>query len=293
MTHDPNLRARLERDLDELPVLPTVVVQLMTLDRSDPDYADKVVALISAEPNFSARVIAAANSAASAPASPITTLGAAIARIGSTNASNMVLTLGITRVFVPRDDWERSLWRHSLQVAMASRALVVHARRPELVAAEAYLAGLLHDIGRFVLFQESPERLREVDEGTWETPAALIELETAICGLDHGQIGRIACEKWSIPPLITKVVAAHHWPPVAPSGVAGRLTAIVHVADLAMFPSAMASAEGYATADLETIEAELCPRLTPDVAMGPEDLQRLIVAVTNEADAVLDLIGLA
>lgn len=286
------LRTRLERHLDELPVLPMVVAKLMALDRADDDYADQVVALIAAEPNFSARVIAAANSAASAPASPVTALGAAIARIGSVHATNLVLALGITRVFIPRDDWERSLWRHALQVALASRALVAHAQPRGLNPDEAYLAGLLHDVGRFVMFQEAPEQLRRVDEGDWETPDALIDFETKICGLNHAELGALACRKWSIPPTIAHVVAQHHNPKAQPTDTPGRLAAIVHVADLAMFPSAMASDEGYATADVATVESELRHRLPPDVAMSADELHRIIVDVTREADDTLELIGL-
>lgn len=191
MTHDPALRERLQRHLDELPVLPMVLVRLLALDPDDEHLPDRVVSLIESEPNFSTRVLAAANSAASSPVAHITTLPNAIARIGTTGASNLVLTIGVTRVFVPRDDWEWSLWRHALQVALAARAL-------------------LHDIGRFVMFQEAPDQLREIDEGTWDSPEQLVSLEREICGVDHAELGALACHVWGLPDEIVDVVRHHH-----------------------------------------------------------------------------------
>ena len=121
------------------------------------------------------------------------TLGAAVARIGSLHAANLVVALGISRVFIPRDDWERSLWRHALQVALAARALVAHAQPSGLAPDEAYLVELLHDVGRFVMFQEAPDQLRRVDEGDWDTPEALI-------GLREGRTGGGAIRDLSAPP---------------------------------------------------------------------------------------------
>ena len=292
MSDGPTVRSSVERHLDALPILPAVIAQLMTLDRADDDYADRVVELIGAEPNFSARVIAAANSAASAPRSPITTLGPAVARIGSVDAANLVVAVGVSRVFVPRDRWERSLWRHALQVAFAARSLVAHARPDGINPDEAYLVGLLHDMGRFVLFAEAPDKLREVDEGDWDTPQGLLDLEVEICGIDHAELGALACEKWSIPRMVGDAVATHHAAPAAPTDTVGRLAAIVAFADLAMFPSAMASADGYAAADLDTIADELHPLLPDDLAMSAERLHRIIIDVTEEAEATLGVLGL-
>ncbi len=290
MRNAPSLHARLMHHLVELPVLPAVVSQLMALSPADRDYADKVVTLIGAEPNFAIRVIGAANSAASAPASPITTLGAAIARIGSFNASNLIMNLGVTRVFVPRDDWERGLWRHSIHVAVMSRALVAHARPPGINPEEAYLAGLLHDVGRFVMFQEAPDQLRRVDESNWDSPEELVRYERAICGLDHAQIGGLACRKWSIPAVIADSIENHHRPRSVPVSIAERLTAIVHVADLAMFSSVMPSTQGEASAG--ALANELRLQLPRDVQMNAEDLERLIVGATAEAETMFGLTGL-
>jgi len=288
------VRTRLHRQIDRLPVLPAVIGKLMTLDRDDDEYFSQVLELIEADPSYSARVLAAANAASSSPRSPVTSVRMSLARLGSTGASNLILAMAVSRVFVPRDDWERSLWRHSLQVANTMRKLVHHgAGRLALDADEGFTAGLLHDIGRFVLLDEVPDELRRIDEGGWEHPEELIELERKICGLTHGEIGQIACERWGLPAKIGQLVRRHHEPGVSlTGGEIDEMIAMAHFADMAMFPSAMPGTPGYDAQSLDVIEAELLPRVPVGFSITGERLQELIVSAAAESDQTCALLGL-
>ncbi len=230
----PSLRKRLEQHLHELPVLPTVVVELMHLRPEDAHYFDDVRKLIELDPAFSARILAAANSAASSPRRPIVTVRDALQRLGSTQAASLLLTSAVTRVFVPRDDWEKALWRHSLEVAVLARAVAHHTGVAD--AEHAYTCGLLHDLGRFILFQEAPEQLRRVEEASWSTAVELLAAEREICGLTHSELGALACRKWRLPEAIAQVVGDHH----VPHRSGSPLTAIVAMADELMFGSVRA-----------------------------------------------------
>lgn len=280
------LRKKLEHHLDELPALPSVVVKLMGLDPARDTYFDDVRALIESAPNFSARLLATANSAAHAGVQPITTVGAAIARLGSRAAANLLLASSVTRVFVPRDDWEKSLWRHALQVAIAARALAQHAGDKELAPDELYAAGLLHDIGRFVMFQEAPEALRAVDEGQWHSPAELVAQERAICGLTHSELGARACEKWRLPSELAHVVREHHHPvPPRPTRKVDKIVALLRVADLAMFPSAMPGTPSLVDEGEPALEA-LAHKLPPWLVLPAPRLRDIVARSIAEADAV-------
>jgi len=80
---------------------------------------------------------------------------------------------------------------------MTSRAIVEHDHVQGITSGHAYLAGLLHDIGRFVLFDQSPEFIRAVDDLAWTTPTELIEAERQICGIDHAELGgRVKLADW-------------------------------------------------------------------------------------------------
>ncbi|MGH1487991.1 MAG: HDOD domain-containing protein [Acidimicrobiales bacterium] len=292
---DLDLRRRLEAHIDNLPVLPLALANLMALDATAEDYFDRVLQIIEAEPNFAARLLIAANSASSAPSNPVTTLATAIARIGSKGATDLVLALSVTKVFVPRDRWEQSLWRHGVQVAHAARLLATHVPDDEGVRPEeVYACALLHDVGRFVLFQEAPEELRAVDEGDWDTPQTLIDQEQAICGLTHPELGAMACVKWRLPDAIRQSVRKHHDPlPDKLSTLEDKIVAIVRVADLAMFPSAVPGNDSLAQAmSSEELLEYVQPRLPSFLTISGPLLSQLIEQAEADADAACQALGI-
>ncbi len=288
------VRTRLNRQIDRLPVLPAVIGQLMTLDRDDDEYFAHVLELVEADPSYSARVLAAANAASSSPRSPITSVRMSLARLGSTGASNLILAMAVSRVFVPRSDWERSLWRHSLQVAVTMRKLVHHgAGRLALDADEAFTVGLLHDVGRFVLLGEAPEELERIDNTCWDTPEKLLELELEICGLSHGEIVEMACERWGLPADIGELVRRHHESGVAiTDGPVDRMIGMVHFADLAVFPSALPGSPGYDVMGVEAVESDLLPLVPDGFTISAEDLHRIITSAIAEVDETCAALGI-
>lgn len=249
-------RARLRLRVNELPVLPHAIVKLMGLERESPDYFDQLLEILEIEPNFAARVLILANSAAIGSQTPVTSIRDALTRVGSAGVSNLVLAMAVTRVFVPRDDWERNMWSHAFLVATASRELASLAQSPNLTPETAYLCGLLHDIGRFVMMQEDPDTLRRVDEGDWNDPLSLVALEKSICGLDHADLGAQICEGWKLPEVVTESVRRHHQEPrTSGNQQVDEACTIVRLADILMFPSALPG-ETTATPDLQAILAD-------------------------------------
>jgi HD-like signal output (HDOD) protein len=95
-------------------------------------------------------------------------------------------------------------------VGVFSRWLSVLMPDLGLVPEHAYLTGLLHDIGRFVVFQSVPEGPSRVDESGWTDPLTLIAAENGVLGTNHVAIGSEACERWGMPKVVTAVIALHH-----------------------------------------------------------------------------------
>ena len=200
----------LKKRLDELPVLPAVLVRLMAQSTNAEAYYQEVLALAESDPSFASRIISAANSSASAPISPVEGLPNAVARLGSKQIGQIVTGLAVTRVFVPTTVAQNRLWIHSIDVALLSREMAKISRLAEAEADTMYLAGLLHDVGRFVMLDEAPSELETIEDGGWETPSALIETELEICGFDHAKLGWMACERWGLPDRVSKMIRDHH-----------------------------------------------------------------------------------
>jgi len=203
----------LERKLEQLPLLPAVVTELLSVSPDDEDYFDRLLHLAQRDPPFAVRVLRCANSAASAPATPVVSLHQAVMRLGTQQCAGLVLALAVIKVFVPHSNAQRFLWIHSLQTAlfaqMFSQRLLALRTRSE----EAYVCGLLHDIGRFVQFEGAPADLAMIDDKHWASTKELVDVERGTLGYDHALLGWHACKKWSLPESIGEVVRRHHEPP--------------------------------------------------------------------------------
>lgn len=226
------MTAAVDFKLDQLPVLPGVVVRLMELSPGSDTYFDEVLRVSAEDPGLAVRVIHAANSALSAPRQPIETLQGAVARLGATHIGSLVTAMAMARVFEPDSPSVVDLWVHSVEVATTCRLVV--ANNPFGVDQHhAYLCGLLHDIGRFAMFSHAPGVVPAADEGGWVAPAALIAAECEAFGFDHTEIGQQLCVRWSIPRRIATIVHEHHRPLRLdpPISAEQRLAAVVQVAD--------------------------------------------------------------
>ena len=191
----------------------------MELNPKQDDYYERVDAYISADPALAARVLQFANSTAVGAARPATTLRAALMLVGAAGAVNYVVARSAINVFIPRASWQRDLWHHALNVAALCRQFAEEFA-PGIPSEQAYLAGLLHDVGRLILYLEAPEQLREVEETDWASPEALVEAEKSVCGFTHTELGYLAACKWRLPTSLAALIRTHHAVEMHATGIA-------------------------------------------------------------------------
>ena len=213
--------APLEPYLGSLPVLPDLVMRLVTLDMNSDEAYDEVVSIAEEDPTFAARVLALANSAALAPGAPVTSIPQAIARIGAWRISELVSSMAVQDVFAARGDAARDLWIHSVETAVLCRGLADLVGGPAVPAGEAYLLGLVHDLGRSVLLtaeERSPELFAGYGSEDLARDEVLatgrldVERERRCLGFDHAVVGGRAAERIGLGPELAARIAAHHEP---------------------------------------------------------------------------------
>ncbi len=200
----------MEGKIDDLPLLPQVLVRILQLDPDADDYFEEFGKLTKEDPAFAVRVIALANSAASAPAVPIVSIRDALARMGINAVRGLVASLAVQRVFLPTKTNEVRLWQHSVYAAFAAAQIAEIVTDLEVDPADAYLIGLLHDVGRFVMFEHAAPNLLKVDESNWETPEQLIDADVEIYKFTHSELGYRACVHWRLPESICEAIRLHH-----------------------------------------------------------------------------------
>src|SRR5688572_12465521 len=201
-------RRRIDQSLGSLPSLTKAVLKLFSLDAEADDYPARLGELLESEPSFAAEVLKAANSVLYGSEQPVRTLPEAVVRLGARRAGQLVKAMAMMRLFTPRTAEDFTLWQHSIQVAVATR--VFAASLPEMDPNEAYLAGLLHDIGRFVMLNYAPREVRQSEEEGNLTEEDLLALERAHCGYDQCEVGWRACQALSLPSGIGLLVKHHH-----------------------------------------------------------------------------------
>jgi putative nucleotidyltransferase with HDIG domain len=224
------LAQRIEQEIRagrvELPVLPQVAIEVQQLMDREADITS-LVKVIEREPSVAAALIKYANAAVYAGLRDVTDLHQALLRLGLDSVRQAVLSISAKGAFETNDPNQRRLyqtiWLHSLTTAIAARRL---AALVSVAPETAFLAGLMHDIGRIVVLR-GISALRKRDPQSFLVPAHTVrEFTDAL----HCPIGDVLCHEWNIPAELRDAVARHHEPGL--SEPKDTLAAVVQVADL-------------------------------------------------------------
>ncbi len=195
--------------LAKLPPLPTVITKLMQLMQRKDIGLKEISNTISADPAFSVEVLRLANSAMIGAMAEVRSISQALALIGIDRVKGMALTVGMRGIMGNSASAPalRSSWRHTLATAILAEEI---ADKVYIDPAEAYTAGLLHEIGRIALITSAPQKYSVIFEAVPESTERLLEHERGSFGLDHREAGVELVRKWNLPPLFERVISCKH-----------------------------------------------------------------------------------
>ena len=246
------VQAILEKRLNEnqltLPAPPTVVMKTMALLR-DPNFTPKdATPLIERDTVLAARVLRAANSVQHGGMERAKSLPQALTRLGVERLRAALMEVSAHRLFESRDvriaDATRGLWEHSLAVAMLSRDVAALCGVNETEA--AYLAGLLHDIGKPVVawvLLEAEKSVIGTRTNVWIEPDVWIE----VINRTHRPVGVMLAQKWGLPDTVSAAIAD-----CAEYNGGDRLS----VANCVRFANALAKREGIYVGKVDQADAD-------------------------------------
>ena len=224
------VKIKLER-IHDLPTLPVVANNIVQITRNPKTSALEVGMAISQDPALSSKVLKSANSAFYGFPRKISTINHAIVVLGFANIRNIVLTASIFDVLTSEGGDNRfdreGFWEHSLACGVTSKLL---ARRLGITNAdEAFIWGLLHDLGKIVLDTYFSDDFTRVISLVREKGILIRDAEQQLLGSDHAEVGAAVAEKWNLPSTLIKVIRFHHNPSRANESM--RIAAIIHLAD--------------------------------------------------------------
>ena len=225
---DPlEVRLKQIRDLPTLPVVVTTILNLL----ADPSASLREAGdVVSTDPVLSARTLRVVNSPYFGLSRRLTTVAEAAVYLGRTGLRNLTISSGLVQVVRGRDRRTPSLkfWEHAFAAAIYARvyAVSVGGVEPE----DAYLAGLVHDIGRLVLQCHFPDEDAMIAAEVERSGRARVDVEMGFWQASHADVADWLGEMWHFPDSVRLAVRHHHAPGDA-SPEAGLLAACVNLAD--------------------------------------------------------------
>jgi len=198
----------------DLPAMPHIASKVLELSSDPGTSARQLHQVISDDQAMTARILKIANSAMYACSHQIKTLTEAIVMLGFNSIRSLVVTSAARNLYDTKSSRtglkERLLWEHSIGTAFACR-LLIEPRLPNL-AEEAFLAGLLHDIGKLVLKLRVPNEFDEIVQVVYNENREFHATEREVLGFDHAVVGAMLVNKWKFSPAFENVIRNHHDP---------------------------------------------------------------------------------
>lgn len=225
---------KITQTIINLPTLPTVVAKMIELIDDPKSSARSLSRLIKTDQVLTARILKLANSAYYGFPNPICSVNLAIVVLGFETIKNLGLSVAVISRFARAHKGEELLdysrfWEHSVGVAVASRMLArIHGFRA--IESEAFVAGLIHDIGKVILSQFHTASYSECLRLVAEDKILLARAEERVFGVNHAEVGGWLAERWNLPDSLVEAIKLHHVPLTA--RIRPELSALVHFGDI-------------------------------------------------------------
>ncbi len=217
--------------VDGFPTLPAVVSRVMAIT-ADPDSSTKdLYRVIQADQALTVNVLKMANSVFYGLPKRVESLQHALSILGYVEVRNLVIMQAVFKSFKvlggqgPMDI--RPFWQHALDAALAAELI---GRGPAAGDQDFYVAGLVHDIGKLVIYMALPEAYAEMVKEVGPYDPAMFAMEQRFFGITHEETAQRVLRQWMFPESILEAVACHHRPETAADHPAAVW--VVHAADL-------------------------------------------------------------
>lgn len=207
--NDPDLQAMIS-EVGTLPMPSRTVLQLNDLLAREDTTLYQVAEVVGSDINLTAKLLQIVNSAYFSLAHQISDVREAVAYLGLDAVRNLCVSIEMMKTFEEPPPLVESLVEeihdHSLAVAYLARQMMPD----RMSGSDAYVAALLHDVGKLVIAQQMPEKFLEIHVQTMRGSLPYTEVESEVIGAHHSDIGALLLDLWGLPTNIIEAVARHH-----------------------------------------------------------------------------------
>ncbi len=196
-------------EIEDLPQFPENVVFIQKLISDPESEITDIARQISMDPSLTADLLKVVNSAQFMLPKKVDNIVEAVKLVGLRGIRNMLFSYGTQKVL--KTD-QKSLWDHSYRVAFYSYNLAKNFKRKKDLLDDAYVGGILHDIGKIIFSSVHPDLLEKISRFCNEKEFQHDIMEELSAGLNHAVIGGKIAEKWNFPASLIEAIKHHHIP---------------------------------------------------------------------------------
>ncbi len=249
---------------------------------NDPDKTFQDIGdIISCDPALTARLLKIVNSPFYGFPSEIETISHAISIIGMSQLADLALATLVIYQFrgIPNTLFNmEKFWRHSMACGVAARSIAEF--RGEKNVERFYLAGILHDIGRLVIFKKEPTLARDAFFRSKEHKENIYVSEQELMGFNHADVGGELLKAWKLPPRLVDAVALHHQPQAAK--LYPFEAAVIHTSDYIVHVLMVGS-------DAEFSEPQLYSKSWDIIGLDPDDFEFMKDKVKRQYEGIVGM----
>lgn len=232
------------QQVESLPTLPGVAMRLLQLTSAEDSDARQVIDLVRNDQALTGKVLALCRHAHAGVRSDTVTVDRAVVLLGFEAIRNAVLSIKVFEAFAEDTDqpeepgqvhFDRpAFWKHSLAVGVAAEMIAAaHPKHKDLKPPEAFVCGLLHDLGKLALEYVLPKSYQRVVELAIQSQGNIAQIERKVIGLDHHTAGKRLAEHWQLPHVLQDAMWLHGVPfDTLPELEHRRLVGLIGLADL-------------------------------------------------------------
>ena len=228
---------------------------------------DSLAGMVGLDQVLTAQVLQISNSVSLGYSRTCSTPYEAIMHIGLRRLKSILMTSSATSMMGRSLGGYRlgagELWQHSLAVAVASEWLAQVLRYPD--PEQAYVAGLLHDVGKLLLDQAVLSNYSKIAEYVEKYQMQLWQVEEKLLGIDHARVGGLIAEHWNFPVALADAIRHHHAPSFARANQ--KLPAIVNLAN--------SFTEDYQLANSALLSFQVHPEALNILNLNPQGLEKI------------------
>lgn len=228
-----NLKQIISR-IESLPSLPSLYTDIMEELRSPDASIERVAKIIEKDLSMSAKILQLVNSSFFGMPRHIADIPQAVILLGLDTIRSLVLTIDIFSKLdasIMTKFNIKNIYEHSIKTGSIAQRIAIYENADRETVDNAFMTGLLHDLGKIVLAVNFPDTYAKVFKLSQENKISFIDAEFQIMGATHAQVGAYLLGLWGLPDIIVEGVAFHHTPEKCRNKAFSPLMA-VHVANI-------------------------------------------------------------